>query len=136
MITGLNHITLSVSDVDRSFHFYVDVLGCKPSARWDNGAYLTAGNTWIALLKSDAIAAVERPDYSHIAFSCAPEHFSDLATALAEAGCSAWSENKSEGDSYYFLDPDGHKLEIHVGDLESRLQTMRMDPWASFEFFE
>ncbi|WP_159065009.1 hypothetical protein [Thaumasiovibrio subtropicus] len=29
--------------------------------------------------------------------------------------------NRSEGQSLYLLDPDGHKLELHVGDLNSRL---------------
>lgn len=30
MITGINHITLSVSNVDRSFAFYAEVLGFTP----------------------------------------------------------------------------------------------------------
>ena len=43
MITGINHITLSVRDVDRSYQFYVETLGARPLARWSKGAYLLAG---------------------------------------------------------------------------------------------
>jgi glutathione S-transferase fosA5 len=38
MNSGVNHITLSVRDVDRSFGFYVETLGAKPLARWSKGA--------------------------------------------------------------------------------------------------
>ncbi len=34
MILGLNHITLSVSDLEKSFNFYTKILGCQPIARW------------------------------------------------------------------------------------------------------
>ncbi|NER81640.1 MAG: hypothetical protein F6K42_19165 [Leptolyngbya sp. SIO1D8] len=34
MITGLNHITLAVSDLEASFTFYTNVLDCQPLARW------------------------------------------------------------------------------------------------------
>ena len=43
MLTGINHITLAVTDLDRSMEFYIDILGMKPHVRWDRGAYLTAG---------------------------------------------------------------------------------------------
>ncbi|HEX5514181.1 MAG TPA: glutathione transferase, partial [Gammaproteobacteria bacterium] len=46
-----------------------------------------------------------------------------------------WKDNKSEGDSLYFLDPDGHKLEIHVGDLESRLAALREKPYEGLQLF-
>ena len=49
MINGINHITLAVKDVEKSFEFYKDILSLKPVAKWENGAYLTAGDTWIAL---------------------------------------------------------------------------------------
>jgi hypothetical protein len=39
-----------------------------------------------------------------------------------------WKENTSEGDSLYFLDPDGHRLELHVGSLDSRLAHYAADP--------
>ena len=43
MIGSLNHVTLSVRDLDRSFAFYRDVLGLRPLARWKKGVYLLAG---------------------------------------------------------------------------------------------
>ncbi len=34
MVTGINHITLSVRNANESFSFYTDVLGFKPIARY------------------------------------------------------------------------------------------------------
>ena len=31
-----------------------------------------------------------------------------------EAGVEVFKDNTSPGDSFYFLDPDGHKLEIRI----------------------
>jgi len=136
MITGLNHITLSVCDLERSFSFYVETLGFSPKARWESGAYLEAGNIWLALLIDNEVKNAVRPDYSHIAFSCDRESFNELSVRLETQGYSAWQQNKSEGDSYYFLDPDEHKLEMHVGDLQTRLSSMKEKPWADFQFFD
>lgn len=36
MIIGMNHITLAVLDIERSFVFYRDLLGLKPLAKWDS----------------------------------------------------------------------------------------------------
>lgn len=132
---GLNHITLSVSDLDRSFDFYANVLGFEPVARWRRGAYLETGGTWIALNLNARIKEADRPDYSHIAFTCHEDGFEALNARLVEAGAREWSQNSSEGSSFYFLDPDGHKLEIHVGNLETRLKEMRENPWDAIEFF-
>ena len=38
--------------------------------------------------------------------------------------------NHSEGRSLYVLDPDGHKLEIHVGTLADRLESLKRKPYA------
>ncbi|OYQ98817.1 hypothetical protein B9P90_05980 [Citrobacter freundii] len=45
-----------------------------------------------------------------------------------------WKDNKSEGQSFYFFDPDGHKLELHVGDLSSRLAQCREKPYSGIRF--
>ncbi len=81
------------------------------------------------------VGAIRRPDYSHIALTCSEAAFSDLRQALENTGATEWSSNRSEGSSFYFCDPDGHKLEIHVGDLGTRLRSMKQTPWAEVEFF-
>ena len=44
--------------------------------------------------------------------------------------------NSSEGESFYFLDPDEHRLELHAGNLVSRLKQCRRQPYAGMEFFD
>jgi len=66
MLTGLNHITLAVSDVSRSFDFYVNTLGFTPKAKWAHGAYLSLGGLWICL---SVDTVVTQRDYTHYAFS-------------------------------------------------------------------
>lgn len=135
MIRSINHITFAVKDLERSFKFYHEILGLRPIAKWKNGAYFKAGDTWLALNYDDEVTNSIRSDYSHVAFSCFDTEFVELKTKLLDYGCSEWSENKSEGKSFYFTDPDGHKLEIHVGDLDTRLKSMRDSPWDTFEFY-
>ena len=135
MIRGINHITLAVKDVELSFEFYTKILGLKPVTKWNKGAYLKVADTWIALNLDPKAADAKRVDYSHIALTCSSSDYRSLKTRLQEHGCAEWSENRSEGDSFYFLDPDGHKLEIHVGDLASRLREMHDKPWTEVEYY-
>ncbi|MEM6856777.1 MAG: VOC family protein [Pseudomonadota bacterium] len=126
-ITGLNHLTLCVADLDQSVAFYRDCLGCELRSRGPRSAYLGAGNLWLCLELSAEASRSPRRDDSHIAFSVAPEDFGALSRAV-EARCPLWKSNKSEGSSIYFLDPDGHRLELHVGSLETRLDHYRANP--------
>jgi catechol 2,3-dioxygenase-like lactoylglutathione lyase family enzyme len=135
MITGINHITLSIKDVEQSFAFYTQVLGFRPVARWPQGAYLLAGDLWVALVLDERVRAAGLPEYTHIAFTVAPEDFAALSERIGAAGAPIWQQNRTEGDSLYFLDPNGHKLEIHASDLETRLRTAKESPWAGLEFF-
>lgn len=123
-VRGLNHITLAVSDLDRSLAFYLTGLGLTLAKRWDTGAYLEAGSLWLCLSHDPETRTDPHPDYTHIAFDVSAEDFDAAVAQVRSASGRSWRENRSEGDSYYFLDPDGHKLELHVGTLASRLAAM------------
>lgn len=41
MLSGLNHLTLAVTDLNRSISFYHELLQLKLDASWDGGAYLS-----------------------------------------------------------------------------------------------
>ncbi len=56
MLNSLNHLTLAVSDLARSVDFYHQLLGLKLHARWDNGAYLTCGELWLAYLSTRSVS--------------------------------------------------------------------------------
>lgn len=134
MITGINHITLSVSDLDRAFVFYTQVLGCQPVARWRRGAYLLAGDLWLCLYLDWQVRKGALPEYTHIALSVAEHDFQKIERQISDVA-TIWQQNSSEGRSLYFLDPDGHKLEVHTGDLNTRIETVKAQPYEEMEFF-
>lgn len=117
-LLGVNHITLACTDLPKSIAFYRNTLGATLKAEWPKGAYFELGDLWLCLEWSPKVTP--RGDDTHIAFSCAEAEFDYTADHIAETA-KQWKENTSEGASLYFLDPDGHKLELHAGSLQSRL---------------
>jgi glutathione S-transferase fosA5 len=99
-------------------------------------AYLVAGGVWLCLSLDEQVGSSSRADSTHIAFSVEATQFAEARARLAEAGVVSWKENRSEGESLYFLDPDGQKLELHVGDLASRLAACRRQPYEDMVFFD
>ncbi|MDZ8105069.1 MAG: fosfomycin resistance glutathione transferase [Nostoc sp. DedQUE12a] len=136
MITGINHITLSVSDLEKSFEFYTKVLGCKAIAKWKKGAYLVAGDLWLCLSLDANTRRNPSFEYTHIAFSVPQQEFQKYSDRLICLGVKKWKENISEGESLYIFDPDFHKLELHVGDLFSRIAATREVGYEGMVFFE
>ncbi len=135
MISGVNHITLSVRNVEESFAFYTQVLGCRPVARWPKGAYLLAGDMWLALHQDQQVRAAVLPEYTHLAFSVSPEDFESLRERILASGAPIWQKNQTEGASVYFVDPNGHKLEIHASNLAARIKAAKANPWEGLEIY-
>ena len=136
MLTGLNHLTLAVGDLNRSLAFYRDVLQLRVEATWDNGAYLSLPGLWLCLSLDSTRSDQACGDYTHYAFSLSAADFPVLVQRLKAADVQQWRDNRSEGASFYFLDPDGHQLEVHVGDLASRLAACRQKPYAGMRFYD
>lgn len=114
MITGVNHLTFSVRDLEESAGFYTGVLGFRLIARRDEEAHLLAGDAWVVLILDSSVREGAIPEYTHAAFTVSAENFGALCECVKSSGAEIWQENRTEGDSLYFLDPDGHKLEVHL----------------------
>jgi len=119
VVSGVNHLTLSVSDIDLTFAFYTEVLGFSPIMKSEISAYFRCGTLWIAAVKEELY---ERKGYGHIAFSVDKTDFAKLVEKIKTCNLAEWQENVTEGDSFYFLDPSGNKMEIHCGTLGSRVK--------------
>ncbi len=136
MINGINHITFAVSNLDSSLNFYNKILGLPLIAKWSEGAYLLAGSTWIALNICQDEGISPRKDYTHISFNIEPNQLSSFINKLLAAGVRPFKENSSEGVSFYFLDPDGHKLELHSNSLDDRLSWMKEQNLDGFKLYK
>jgi len=134
LLTGLNHLTLAVTDLNRSVTFYQDLLQLRLEAIWDTGAYLSLPGLWLCLSLDPLRKSEPAADYTHYAFGISASNFPLFVERLRSSNVQEWRDNRSEGASFYFLDPDGHKLEAHVGDLASRLAACRQRPYAAMKF--
>ena len=134
-ISSLNHLTLSVSNIDTSFSFYHKVLEFKPLVKWHQGAYFLVEDLWFCL-SEDPEFSQER-GYTHYAFSVSKKHFTAVVNRLKQHGCESFQDNTSPGDSFYFLDPDGHQLEIHTGTYQDRLEAKKNNPgsWSDITWY-
>lgn len=141
MITGLNHITLGVQNIDRSFDFYHTILGFKPLCKWEGSAYFLVGDPndphalWFCLdrdARRDATSCS-----THYAFSVSLADFEAMSARILTSGAQIYKQNTSPDESLYFLDPDGHKLEIHTGSWQSRIKAKKanLGKWTDVEWY-
>jgi catechol 2,3-dioxygenase-like lactoylglutathione lyase family enzyme len=133
-ISGVNHLTFSCRNLEVSFDFYKNLLGFRPLVKWERGAYLLVGEMWVCLSLDPEFSP--QKSKGHTAFTIKQSDFEAMKKRLISAKAMEWTQNTSEGDSFYFLDPDGNQLEIHVGDWRSRLESLKKNPYpGKIEFF-
>lgn len=137
MITGINHVNLAVEDIHRAFAFYRDVLDLKPLCQSDGSAYLLAGDFWVSLDLDREKRRVPSPCNTHLAFTVSAQDFDTLAEKIIATGVVVYKDNTSPGQSLYFQDLDGHKLEIHGGTWQDRVAVKKANPgnWTNVTWY-
>ena len=117
-LTGLNHVSFPVRDLERSVHFYRDVLGLAPLPRPNlpfPGAWLGKDGIQVHLIVPPEGAPLGAPPPSlnplagHVAFAI--DDYDAVVQALHGAGIETL-EAGSEVGQLWVRDPDGHLIEL------------------------
>ncbi|GAB2317781.1 FosX/FosE/FosI family fosfomycin resistance hydrolase [Alkalibacterium sp. s-m-22] len=130
MIEGLSHITLVVTDLDRTARLFSDIFEAKEV--YDSGEkkhslfkekFLLVGGLWVAIMESED---VKNETYHHVAFKISNSEY-EIYKKKLEAYDIRMRESRprieGEGRSLYFYDYDNNLFELHTGTLEERLDS-------------
>jgi catechol 2,3-dioxygenase-like lactoylglutathione lyase family enzyme len=125
-LEGLDHVALSVRDVERSADWYVDVLGFERryQGMW-NGVpvFVARDKTAIALFPRDndqaSPPASGKPDgMLHLALRANRKNFVAAQDDLTSRGIAFHFRDHEISHSIYFRDPDGYVIEITTYEVE------------------
>jgi catechol 2,3-dioxygenase-like lactoylglutathione lyase family enzyme len=119
-LDGIDHVALSVRDVERAAKWYTDVLGFERRyAEVWNGVptFMAKGSTAVALFPTDKDHPQTQKRGSeagilHLAFRADAGNFAAAQKELNGRGIKFTFQDHEISHSIYFRDPDGHKLEI------------------------
>ena len=124
-ITKLDHIVMRVTNIEKSIHFYRDILGC-PEKRISNGLYqYQAGSSMIDLVPITNNGS-QKSDYGRTETCRNVDHFALTLAKFDEEAIVAYLEAndvkversgrrfgaQGYGPSVYFKDPDDNFIEL------------------------
>jgi catechol 2,3-dioxygenase-like lactoylglutathione lyase family enzyme len=106
---SLNHVTLSVSDVQKSKAFYESILGVSTISTQKNGINLGVGDSFIGLY-----AIKEPPRVNHFCVGLDEYHVQAAAERLKQFGITP--RVRQDKPEVYFQDPDGITVQLESKD--------------------
>ena len=115
VIESVDHIGLTVSNLDKAIEFYSDLFDFEVVERVSNSkeAYIKVGDILIKLVEVQNYKAPE-DSKSHICFYIDEEDFDDAIDELEEKNITIvhGPETIRKGRLVVFEDPDGNKIEL------------------------
>jgi catechol 2,3-dioxygenase-like lactoylglutathione lyase family enzyme len=125
-LEGIDHVALTVRDVERAAQWYIDVLGFEKRYAdvWGGlPTFVGKGTTAIALFParnhaSEISASRAEIRILHLAFRANRKNFLAAQDDLERRGIRFEFQDHEISHSIYFHDPDGHELEITTYELK------------------
>ena len=122
-LEGIDHVALSVRDVEKAAQWYIDVLGFKKlyDGMWDGvPVFIGKGTTALALFPVRSKSNSGEPAdirILHLAMRANRKNFIAAQEELKQRGIKFEFQDHEISHSIYFHDPDGHILEITTYEL-------------------
>ena len=124
-VTGLDHLGLKVTDMDRSLHFYHDVLGLEivhtsgPHANGGRSATLRAGGEKLDVFYRPDFVSADRDKpvgMDHLCLTVDSDSMEQVLEALQQDDVEVmWGPVTRGGTtSVYVFDPDGIHVELRL----------------------
>ncbi len=115
VIEDVDHIGITVSNLDQAIDFYSDLFDFEVVERMSNSpqAFIKIGDIIIGLYEQEGYKNQD-DTRNHISFYVDEEDFDDAVEEIQERDIPIvfGPENLRKGQSVVFLDPDGNQIEL------------------------
>lgn len=110
--TGIDHVVLWVSDLERAKKFYIDLLGMTIAHETDWQSFLWCGSDQVALFQTrGGMETKGGVEVNHMALKMDQESYDAVKSRLEGTGVNVHGRT-GDPDCIYFDDPDGHGLQL------------------------
>lgn len=136
MIKSIGHVAMGVNNMERSIHFYCDILGLKRGFSLNNRQ---TGKPWLEYLKiadgqflelfyaePGKEINIDSDDFFHHV-SLSVDNIYEMVEKLRQVGVTILIEPNKGRDlnvQAWIIDPDGHKIELMQIDPQSPQATL------------
>lgn len=107
--TTLNHVTLRVSDVDRSVKFYQQLFDLSIANRQQNSTGLNLGSSHLGLSK---VQTGEQPHINHFCLGVQDFDADRVMQSLDAHGVKGSIRMRGDVKELYFMDPDNLRVQL------------------------